>query len=53
MCTYPVTGIYCEFEKKRITQGLSVYKQKGKQSINGEKDAMNGGDFNFLVFLRP
>lgn len=42
MCTYLLAGIYCKFEKKKkeITQGLSVYKNKGEQSISNGKDAI-------------
>lgn len=40
MCTYLFAGIYCKFKKKKITQGLSVYKNKGEQSISDGKDAM-------------
>lgn len=39
MCTYLFAGIYCKFEKKN-TQGLSVYKNKGEQSISNGKDAI-------------
>lgn len=40
MYTYLFTGIYFEYIKKKITQGLSVIKNKGKQSISNGINAM-------------
>lgn len=48
MCTYLFAGIYCKL--KKITQGLSVYKNKGEQSISYGKDAMKRVYLN-LVWL--
>lgn len=41
--------------KKKITQGLSVYKNKDEQSISNGKDAMKKGisEFSLVSFLWP